>query len=106
MGKSGGSSMAGGSRTSETPEFKRLLRHPSVTTPSKVDEVKKQKGERMKNLMPRPHLLQTHRQHQGWVAVAWTQERTKGVLRMTMLRVRETSSCSILVTAKLMDMGF
>ncbi|GKB29480.1 ATP-dependent DNA helicase PIF1-like protein [Tanacetum coccineum] len=43
MGESGGSSMAGGSRAFETPEFKRLLRHPSVTTPSKVDEVKKQK---------------------------------------------------------------
>ncbi|GKC73472.1 ATP-dependent DNA helicase PIF1-like protein [Tanacetum coccineum] len=43
MGESGGSSMAGGSRTSETPKFKWLLRHPSVTTPSKVDEGKKQK---------------------------------------------------------------
>nr|GFB31673.1 hypothetical protein [Tanacetum cinerariifolium] len=35
MDESGGSSMAGGSRAFETPEFKRLLRHPSVTTPSK-----------------------------------------------------------------------
>ncbi|GJS86701.1 DNA helicase PIF1, ATP-dependent [Tanacetum coccineum] len=43
MGDSGGSSMAGVSRASETPEFKRLLRHPSVTTPSKVDEGKKHK---------------------------------------------------------------
>ncbi|GJR98804.1 ATP-dependent DNA helicase PIF1-like protein [Tanacetum coccineum] len=43
MGESGGSSMVGGSRASETPEFKRLLRHPLVTTPSKVDEAKKQK---------------------------------------------------------------
>ncbi|GJS05097.1 ATP-dependent DNA helicase PIF1-like protein [Tanacetum coccineum] len=43
MGESGGSSMAGGSRASETPGFKLLLRHLSVTTPSKVDEVKKQK---------------------------------------------------------------
>ncbi|GJT52493.1 RNA-directed DNA polymerase, eukaryota [Tanacetum coccineum] len=42
MDESGGSSMAGGSRASETPEFKRLLRHPSVTTPSKVNEAKKQ----------------------------------------------------------------
>nr|GFC19523.1 hypothetical protein [Tanacetum cinerariifolium] len=37
MDESGGSSMAGGSRAFETPEFKRLLRHPSVTTPSKVN---------------------------------------------------------------------
>nr|GEW18751.1 hypothetical protein [Tanacetum cinerariifolium] len=43
MDESGGSSMAGGSHASETPEFKRLLRHPSVTTPSKVNEAKKQK---------------------------------------------------------------
>ncbi|GJR15788.1 helicase [Tanacetum coccineum] len=43
MDESGGSSMAGGSYASETPEFKRLLRHPSVTTPSKVNEAKKQK---------------------------------------------------------------
>ncbi|GKF87687.1 hypothetical protein Tco_0258564 [Tanacetum coccineum] len=41
MDESGGSSMAGGSRASETPEFKRLLRHPSVTTPSKVNGAKK-----------------------------------------------------------------
>ncbi|GJY99326.1 ATP-dependent DNA helicase PIF1-like protein [Tanacetum coccineum] len=38
MDESGGSSIAGGSRASETPEFKRLLRHPSVTTPSKAAE--------------------------------------------------------------------
>ncbi|GJY77174.1 hypothetical protein Tco_0482290, partial [Tanacetum coccineum] len=43
MGESGGSSMAGGSRAFETSEFKRLLRHPSVTTSSKIDEGKKQK---------------------------------------------------------------
>ncbi|GJU76825.1 hypothetical protein Tco_1273895 [Tanacetum coccineum] len=43
MGESGGSSMAGGSRSFETPEFKRLLRHPSVPTPSKIDEGKKHK---------------------------------------------------------------
>ncbi|GJS05280.1 outer membrane protein porin [Tanacetum coccineum] len=35
MDESGGSNMAGGSRASKTPKFKRLLRHPSVTTPSK-----------------------------------------------------------------------
>ncbi|GKA93713.1 ATP-dependent DNA helicase PIF1 [Tanacetum coccineum] len=35
--------MAGGSRASETLEFKRLLRNPSVTTPSKFVEGKKQK---------------------------------------------------------------
>ncbi|GJT46020.1 helicase [Tanacetum coccineum] len=50
MDESGGSSIAGGSRPSETPEFKRLLRHPSVTTPSKVNEAKKQKrGEAAKS---------------------------------------------------------
>ncbi|GKF33063.1 hypothetical protein Tco_0106263, partial [Tanacetum coccineum] len=43
MGESGGSSMVGGSHAFETPDIKRLLRHPSVTTPSKVDEAKKQK---------------------------------------------------------------
>ncbi|GJQ97093.1 ATP-dependent DNA helicase PIF1-like protein [Tanacetum coccineum] len=43
MDESGGSNMAGGSRASKTPKFKRLLRHPSVTTPSKVNEAKKQK---------------------------------------------------------------
>ncbi|GJR99277.1 ATP-dependent DNA helicase PIF1-like protein [Tanacetum coccineum] len=43
MGESGGSSMTGGSHAFETPDIKRLLRHPSVTTPSKVDEAKKQK---------------------------------------------------------------
>ncbi|GKA34784.1 hypothetical protein Tco_0721213 [Tanacetum coccineum] len=43
MGDNEGSSMAGVSRASKTPEFKRLLRHPSVTTLSKVDEGKKHK---------------------------------------------------------------
>nr|GEV00471.1 hypothetical protein [Tanacetum cinerariifolium] len=43
MDERGGSSMAGGSRAFETPEFKCLLRHPSVTTSSKVNEAKKQK---------------------------------------------------------------
>nr|GEU77955.1 hypothetical protein [Tanacetum cinerariifolium] len=41
MDESGGSSMAGGSRAFETSVFKRLLRHPSVTTLSKVNEAKK-----------------------------------------------------------------
>nr|GEW04478.1 hypothetical protein [Tanacetum cinerariifolium] len=36
MDESGGSSMAGGTRASETPEFKRFFRHPSVTTLSKA----------------------------------------------------------------------
>nr|GEW04479.1 hypothetical protein [Tanacetum cinerariifolium] len=35
--------MTGGTRASETPEFKRFFRHPSVTTLSKVNEAKKQK---------------------------------------------------------------
>nr|GEW45233.1 helicase [Tanacetum cinerariifolium] len=43
MGDSGGSSMVGGSHAFETRKFKRLLRHPLVTTPSKVDEGKKHK---------------------------------------------------------------
>ncbi|GKF53767.1 ATP-dependent DNA helicase PIF1-like protein, partial [Tanacetum coccineum] len=43
VGESGGSNMVGGSHASKTPEFKRLLRHPLVTTPSKVDVAKKQK---------------------------------------------------------------
>ncbi|GKF74038.1 hypothetical protein Tco_0220370, partial [Tanacetum coccineum] len=43
MGESEGSNMAGGSHASETPEFKRLLRHQSITTSFKVDEGKKQK---------------------------------------------------------------
>ncbi|GJT68936.1 ATP-dependent DNA helicase PIF1-like protein [Tanacetum coccineum] len=43
MGESGGSSAADAHPISETPEFKRLLRHPSVATPSKLVEDKKHK---------------------------------------------------------------
>ncbi|GJV08398.1 DNA helicase PIF1, ATP-dependent [Tanacetum coccineum] len=111
MGESGGSSMAGGNRASETPEFKRLLRHPSVTTPSKVDEVKKQKrGEDKESDVEASFVADTQtasgvggsRPDMG--DYVRTQERTKCVLRMTVLRVRQTPSCSIPVTAKLMDM--
>ncbi|GJX50621.1 hypothetical protein Tco_0277466, partial [Tanacetum coccineum] len=64
MDESGGSSIAGGSRASETPEFKRLLRHPSVTTPSKVNEAKKQKrGEAAESDDEASFVADTH---QGW----------------------------------------
>ncbi|GKA25889.1 ATP-dependent DNA helicase PIF1-like protein [Tanacetum coccineum] len=44
MGESGGSSMAAGSHAYESPKLKHLLRRPSVTTPSKVNEGKKHKS--------------------------------------------------------------
>ncbi|GKC31866.1 ATP-dependent DNA helicase PIF1-like protein [Tanacetum coccineum] len=83
MDESGGSSLAGGSRAFETPEFKRLLRHLSVTTPSKVNEAKKQK------------------RHTSGVGVFRIQENTKGVFWMTMPPARERQSCSFSDTAKL-----
>ncbi|GJZ04023.1 replication protein A 70 kDa DNA-binding subunit C-like protein [Tanacetum coccineum] len=43
MGESEGSSMAAGSHAYESPKLKHLLRRPSVTTPSKVNEGKKHK---------------------------------------------------------------
>ncbi|GJR59128.1 ATP-dependent DNA helicase PIF1-like protein [Tanacetum coccineum] len=88
MDESGGRSMAGGSRASETPEFKRMSRKTSVTTPSKVNEGKKQK-----------------RHQQGQVVAIQTQESTKDVLWITMLPAKERQGCSISYMANLFVMG-
>nr|GEU77684.1 ATP-dependent DNA helicase PIF1-like [Tanacetum cinerariifolium] len=97
MDKSGGSSMARGSRASETPEFKCLLRHPSVTTPSKVNEAKKQKrGEVAESDDEASFVTDTQAASGVGGSLLDTRKHKRyGMLWMTMLPVRERQSCSI-----------
>ncbi|GKA05648.1 hypothetical protein Tco_0684768 [Tanacetum coccineum] len=89
IGESGGSSMAGGSHASETPDFKRLSWHPTVTTPSKVNEGKKHKRGEAEESNAEASFVADTQAASGRVGAVRTQESTKDVLWMTMLPARE-----------------
>nr|GEV43167.1 nucleic acid-binding, OB-fold protein [Tanacetum cinerariifolium] len=107
MGDNGGSSMAGVSRAFETPEFKQLLRHPSVTTLSKVDEGKKHKRVEAEESDAEVSFVADTQTTSGMGSSRLDTRKIKryGMSWMTMLWSRQTPCCYISVTAKLIDIG-